>query len=237
MPAEPEVGWATTFLKSCLHVGASLRVGLAEVPLRRVGGEDVPLRRAGAERIGRDHLDAGLDQVVPALDVLRVVVAHRECDDRVRDDPVVGLLVPVLVHEPCVDEDLNVTGPRGKDDVARLAGGNGLRLARRGAVGLRERHALALRRGLEGRDQRRHDRLRRRVGDEIQRRARRCARSRAAAACRPGPAILLRRRRGGAGRTVEVWLFSSSELIWGVFLSARRKRRHPISTLVNRGGE
>ena len=60
----------------------------------------------------------GLDQVVPALDLLRVAVAQREHDHRVGDDAVVGLLVPVRVDEPGVDEDLDVAGPGEERDVA-----------------------------------------------------------------------------------------------------------------------
>ena len=122
-------------LEQLLDVGDRLRVGLAEVALRRVGGEDVPLRRAGAPRGGRDHLDAGLDQVVPALDLLRVAVAKREDDDRVRLDAVVGLLVPVRVDEPGVDEDLDVArarrGRRGRPAGRRRPPAPGSSTARR----------------------------------------------------------------------------------------------------------
>src|SRR3954468_163928 len=46
-----------------------LRV-LAAVALGAVGGHDVPLRRARRERVGRQDLDARLEQVVPRVDVL-----------------------------------------------------------------------------------------------------------------------------------------------------------------------
>ena len=81
--------------------------------------------------------DARLDQVVPALDVLRVAVAEREHDDRVGGDAVVALLVPVRVDEPGVDEQVHVVAGREEDDVGGQAGDDGLRLARRGAVRLR----------------------------------------------------------------------------------------------------
>src|SRR5579885_1745183 len=59
-------------LKQLLDVCDRLRVRLAEVALRRVCGEDVPPRRAGAERVRRHDVHARLDEVGPALDVLRV---------------------------------------------------------------------------------------------------------------------------------------------------------------------
>src|SRR5690348_9827500 len=43
--------------------------GLARLAVRR---EDIPLRRARAERVRRHDLDARLDEVLPAVDVLRV---------------------------------------------------------------------------------------------------------------------------------------------------------------------
>ena len=66
-----------------LDEGDRLLVRLAEMPLGTVRGEDVPLRDARRERVGGDDLDAGLQEVVPALDVLRVAVTKREDDDRV----------------------------------------------------------------------------------------------------------------------------------------------------------
>src|SRR3954468_24077027 len=60
---------------------AGLRV-LAAAALGAVGGQDVPLRRAGRERVGREDLDARLEQVVPRPDVLRVALADDEADDR-----------------------------------------------------------------------------------------------------------------------------------------------------------
>src|SRR3954447_17110349 len=55
---------------------------LAAAALGAVGGEDVPLRRATRERVGREDLDARLEQVVPRPDVLRVALADDEADDR-----------------------------------------------------------------------------------------------------------------------------------------------------------
>ena len=81
----------------------------------------------------------GLDQVVPALDVLRVAVAHREDDDGVGGDAVVGLLVPVRVDEAGVDEQVDVVPGREEDDVGLQAVRDGARLVGRGAVGLAER--------------------------------------------------------------------------------------------------
>src|SRR5215208_1793726 len=63
--------------------------------IRAVGGHHVPARAAGGERVGRDHVDALLQEVVPRLDVLRVPVAQDEDDDRARDEAVVPVRVPV----------------------------------------------------------------------------------------------------------------------------------------------
>src|SRR5262245_10757944 len=85
-----------------LHVVDRLLLGLAEPPLRDVRGEDVPLGDPARERVHRHGLDARLDQVVPRPDLLRVAVPQAVHDDRVPDDAVVALLVPVLVDEPLV---------------------------------------------------------------------------------------------------------------------------------------
>ena len=116
-----------------LHVRGRLLVGLAEVALRVVGGHDVPLRRARAERVRGHDLHALLDEVVPALDLLRVAVPECEHDDRVGGDAAVGLAVPVLVDEACVDEQVDVVAGGEEDDVGVQAGDDGLRLVGRGA--------------------------------------------------------------------------------------------------------
>ena len=104
-------------LEELLHVGGRLLVGLAEAALGAIRGEDVPLRRARAERVRGDHLHAGLDEVGPALDVLRVAVPDGEDDDGVGGDAVVALVVPVRVDEPGVDEQVDVVAGREEDEV------------------------------------------------------------------------------------------------------------------------
>src|SRR4051812_22219851 len=71
------------------EVGLCLRVALALFELAAVRGHHVPARATTRERVGRDDLDAGLREVVPALDALRVALADREDDDRVRDHALV----------------------------------------------------------------------------------------------------------------------------------------------------
>ena len=71
--------------------------------------------------------------------------ADGEDDDRVGRDAPVGLLVPVPVDEPGVDERVHVEAGREEDDVGVQAGGDGLGLVARGAVRLREVHVLAVR--------------------------------------------------------------------------------------------
>src|SRR5262245_31478896 len=58
-------------LEEVLHERPRLLVGLAEAALGAVGRENVPLRGARAERVRSHHLDTGLDEIRPALDVLR----------------------------------------------------------------------------------------------------------------------------------------------------------------------
>ena len=99
----------------------------AEVALSGVGGQDVPLRRPGGKRVRRHDLDTRLDQVVPALDVLRVAVPYREDDNSVRRDPVVGLVVPVLVDKTRVDEQVHVVNVTNGERLVTYAieGGHG----------------------------------------------------------------------------------------------------------------
>ena len=109
-----------------------------------------------------------LEEIVPALDVLRIAVANREGDERVGDDPLVGLLVPLAVDQPCLDERVHVGPEREGDDVGLEAGLHRPRLVAGGAVRLGEAHAASRRRALEHRDQLRVRLARRRVGDERQ---------------------------------------------------------------------
>ena len=110
--------------------------------------------------------DAGLDQIVPVANVLRVAVSDDEDDDGARDDPAVLVLLPALVHEPGLDEVVDVVGKREVDDVGRQACDHGLDLGLRCAVRLVERDILAGGGGLEAGDQLAEGDVGRRVGDE-----------------------------------------------------------------------
>ena len=117
-----------------------------EVPAR-IGREQVPLRRAGGRRIGRDDLDAGGEQVVPVLQVLRVSCAGDEGDDGAEGHRalrfIVGdVLLPVLVDEAFLHQpgDVRLEGEIhqvGGDVAGDLAG-----LVARGTVGLGESGVL-----------------------------------------------------------------------------------------------
>src|SRR4051794_15365971 len=146
---------------------AGLRV-LAAAALRAVGGHDVPLRRPRGERVGRQDLDARLEQVVPGVDALRVALAHDEADDRARDEPLRRRVGPRLVDEPGLDEAVHVGRERERDDVGGEAGLHGAALVAGRAERLAERDAAAGPGLLELRDDLVVDDLRRRVGDERQ---------------------------------------------------------------------
>ena len=158
-------------LEELLDVGSRLFVGLAEAALRSVRGEDVPLGGARAERVGRDHLNTGTHEVGPALDVLRVAVAHGEDDDGVGRDAVIALLVPLRIDKPGVDEQVDVVARREKDEICLQAVRDGPRLVGRGAVGLAEADVVSVGRLLPGLDDLPHHGLRRRIADQRQVRA------------------------------------------------------------------
>src|SRR3954463_9272417 len=94
---------------------AGLRV-LAAAALGAVGGQDVPLRRAGRERVGREDLDARLEEVVPGPDVLRIALADDEADDGLRGEPLRGRARPVLVAGPGFHEPVHVGRERERHD-------------------------------------------------------------------------------------------------------------------------
>ncbi len=106
-----------------------------------------------AERVHGNDLDAGLDQVVPALDLLRVAVAQAEDDDGVPDDAVVALLVPVLVDQALVDQVVDVVARVEDHAVGREAVRDRLALRRGRPVRGPDVDAGALRRLLELGDQ------------------------------------------------------------------------------------
>ena len=94
-------------------------------------------------------LDPGLEEVVPALDLLRVPVAEPVHDDGVPDDAVVALLVPVLVDQALVDQVVDVVARVEDHAVGGEAVGDRLALGRGRAVRGLDVDAGALRRLLE----------------------------------------------------------------------------------------
>src|SRR4051812_32084141 len=148
--------------------GGGLGVGLALGDLAAVGRHHVPARAAARERVRRDHLDARLREVLPLRDVLGVALARHEDDDRVGDHALVLVLVPALVDEAAVHQPRDVGLERELDHVGLEAAVDRAALVAGGAVGLGERHVLALWGLLEGRDQRGVRLLGRRIRDEAQ---------------------------------------------------------------------
>src|SRR2546426_5476433 len=77
---------------------------LAGAKCAAVSGHHVPARAARGERVRRDHLNARLEQVVPALQLLRVAVTHDEDDYGPCDHPLVLVLVPTLRDKALPDK-------------------------------------------------------------------------------------------------------------------------------------
>src|SRR4051794_23028862 len=75
-------------LEELAQIRGGLRLGLALLDLRAVRGHHVPARSARGERVRLEHLDAGLEQVVPRLDALRVALADHERHDGIRHEAV-----------------------------------------------------------------------------------------------------------------------------------------------------
>src|SRR5690606_18997325 len=107
-------------------------------------GEDVPPGGAGRAGVGRDDLDAGLDDVLPGPDVLRVALTHDEHDDRLADDALVLARVPVPGDDPGVDEARDVALEREVHVVGLEAVRDGAALVPGGAVRRLPRDALAV---------------------------------------------------------------------------------------------
>ena len=106
--------------------------------------EIVPARAAGGFWIRRDHLDAGLHEVIPSPDALRVALADQE-DDRGRiGGCVIGqLLLPVRRDQPAPRDGVDVIGERKGHDVGLQAVDHRARLRARSAVGLLDLDGLA----------------------------------------------------------------------------------------------
>ena len=110
-------------------------------------------------------LDAVLDEIVPALDPLRVPLSHHEDDDRVGDHALVLAGIPVGGDDSRLDEARHVRLEREGDDVGLEAGLDGAALLAGARVRLVELDPLA-RAGLVEVDQLGVRLARRRVGDE-----------------------------------------------------------------------
>src|SRR5262245_2181917 len=108
-----------------------LRLGLAGLDLRPVDGHDVPAGAARGGRVRIDDLDVAASEVGEGLDVLRVPRPHHQGDDRVRNDPLVLVLIPVGRDDPRVDQPRHVRLERELDDVGRLPGLDGAALIAR----------------------------------------------------------------------------------------------------------
>src|SRR5215208_3305439 len=135
-----------------LEVLGRLLLAVAELEPRAVCRHDVPARAARRERVRRDHLDAVTRQVVPGLDAFRIALADDEDDDRIGDHAVVLVAVPVVSHEPGVDEALDVRGEGHRDHVRRQARLDGAALLAGAAVRLVEGDSATGARLLERRD-------------------------------------------------------------------------------------
>jgi hypothetical protein len=121
-----------------LLVAAALGAHLA--PGREVGHAAV----AAGLGVHHHHLHAGLDEVVPVLDVLGVAVAHQEQHGRGGGRGAVGkLLAPVLGHHALVGEEVDVGGGVEGHHVGVQAVGHGARLRARTGVRLVHHHGLA----------------------------------------------------------------------------------------------
>ncbi len=113
-----------------------------------VRGEDVPLRRTRRCRVSGDDADAGLDQVVPAGDVLRVAVPDADDDDRIGDRCPWWSWCPSSSRRTSGRAG-HVRPDRERDVVGLLSSRDRLALRTARAVRRREVHALAGRRLVE----------------------------------------------------------------------------------------
>ena len=141
----------------------------AAVALSRVRREQVPLGRPRTERTRRHHLDAGCQQVVPVLDVLRVALAYHQADHRTERNALGDTGVPVLGDLARLDQSGHVGLDREVHQVGRLAVDDGAGLVTGCAVGRRDGYALALRCGGECGNDLAPARFGHGIGDHVQR--------------------------------------------------------------------
>ena len=98
-------------LEDACHQVARLRFGAAFFQHRAPGGQVSVAAVAGGLRVGNHHLDAGLGQVVPGLDALRIAFADQEYHGRVVGRGVVReFLGPVLGDQAAVGQHVDVVG-------------------------------------------------------------------------------------------------------------------------------
>ncbi|MNS84121.1 hypothetical protein D3C72_1179340 [compost metagenome] len=122
-----------------LRVAAQLALG--ELPR----GQVVPAGAARGLGVGRDHADAGLDEVVPVLDALGVALAHHENDGGGVGRAVVRqALLPVFGDPAAVGvQRVGVAGQGQGGHVGVQPVDDGARLLARTAVRLLDAHVLA----------------------------------------------------------------------------------------------
>ena len=92
--------------------------GLAQRP--GPGGQVVPAGAAGGLRVRRDDGDAGLRQVAPVADALRIPLPHQEDDGAGIGRAVVRQPShPVARDQPALGDGVDVVGQRERDDIGR----------------------------------------------------------------------------------------------------------------------
>ena len=115
------------------------RLTLGVLPRREV----VPPRAARRLRVRRNHRRAGLDQIGPVLDALRIALAHQEHDRGGVGRAVLRQpLLPALGDEAALLNGIDVVGERERDDVGVEPVDDGAGLSARAAVRLLDGHGL-----------------------------------------------------------------------------------------------
>ena len=120
-------------------------VGGAEFLFRKAPRRQiVPARAARSLRVRRNHLHAGLDQIVPILDTLGIALAHQEHDGGgVGGGVERQALLPVGRNQPLGSDGVDVVGQCERDDIRLQAVDHGARLRARAAMRLLDLDALA----------------------------------------------------------------------------------------------
>jgi hypothetical protein len=148
-----DLSWTDDVLEQLAEVVRPARRRLA-ARLRAVGGQHVPARAARGERVGREDLDARLEQVVPVLMFFGLPLRTTNDDDRVGDDALVSGSSAQSRRRGRLRRARDVGLEREGDDVGLQAGLDGAALVAGGAVGLLKVTPLPAGRLLEGRDER-----------------------------------------------------------------------------------